>query len=102
MAPVINGCVLFEKVPKDFPVPGETTVHDTTQTIDLDLVSLNGGFLVKTLVISVEPYLRARMQSPEKKSYMPPFTLGESIANYDVGIVLRSENSEVAVGKYVY
>ncbi|KAJ7883236.1 hypothetical protein B0H14DRAFT_2217268, partial [Mycena olivaceomarginata] len=62
MAPVINGCVLFEKVPKDFPVPGETTVHDTTQTIDLDLVSLNGGFLVKTLVISVEPYLRARMQ----------------------------------------
>ncbi|KAJ7861079.1 hypothetical protein B0H14DRAFT_3445599 [Mycena olivaceomarginata] len=81
MAPVINGCVLFEKVPKDFPVPGETTVHDTTQTIDLDLVSLNGGFLVKTL---------------------PPFTLGEPIANYDVGIVLRSENSEVAVGKYVY
>ncbi|KAJ6490827.1 alcohol dehydrogenase [Mycena sanguinolenta] len=102
MAPVLNGRILFAKVPKDFPVPGETTVHDTTQTIDLDLVSLTGGFLVKTLVISVDPYLRARMRSPEEKSYMPPFTLNEPIANFGVGIVLRSENSEVTVGKYVY
>ncbi|KAJ6474932.1 alcohol dehydrogenase [Mycena sanguinolenta] len=101
MARVINGRVLFAKVPKDFPVPGETTVHDTTQTIDLDFVLLNGGFLVKTLVISVDPYLRARMQRPEERSYMPPFTLGEPIANYGVGIVLRSENPEVAVGKFV-
>ncbi|KAJ6506916.1 alcohol dehydrogenase [Mycena sanguinolenta] len=102
MAPVINGRVLFAKVPKDFPVPGETTVHDTTQTIDLETVALNGGFLVKTLVISVDPYLRGRMRSPEKKSYSPPFTLGEPLVGYGVGIVLRSENSEVAVGKYVY
>ncbi|KAJ6490835.1 NAD-P-binding protein [Mycena sanguinolenta] len=102
MAPVINGRILFAKVPKDFPIPGETTVHDTTQTIDLDLVLLNGGFLVKTLVISIDPYLRARMQGPGERAYMPPFTLNESIANYGVGIVLRSENSEVAVGKYVY
>ncbi|KAJ6458192.1 alcohol dehydrogenase [Mycena sanguinolenta] len=96
MAPMVNGRVLFAKVPK------ETTVHDTTRTIDLDFVLLNGGFLVKTLVISVDPYLRARMQRPEERSYMPPFTLGEPIANYGVGVVLRSENPEVAVGKYVY
>ncbi|KAF7341792.1 NAD P-binding protein [Mycena sanguinolenta] len=102
MAPVRNGRVIFAKIPKDFPVPGETTVHDTTQTIDLEGVSLNGGFLVKTLVLSVDPYLRGRMRSPEEKSYAPPFTVGQPIVGYGIGIVLRSENSEVAVGKYVY
>lgn len=53
----------------DFPVPGKTTVCDTTQTIDLDTVPLNGGFLLKTLVLSIDPYQRGRMRDPAKKSY---------------------------------
>ncbi|KAF7341785.1 Zinc-type alcohol dehydrogenase-like protein PB24D3.08c [Mycena sanguinolenta] len=102
MAPVTNGRVIFAKVPKDFPVPGQTTIHDTTQTIDLDVVLLNGGFLIKTLVLSVDPFHRRRMRAPETKSYPPPFTLGGPIMSHGVGVVLRSENSEVAVGKYLY
>jgi len=103
MAPVTNARVLFAAIPKDFPIPGETTVHDTTQTIDLDDVALNGGFLIKTLVLSVDPYMHGRMRSPEVKSYSPPFALGDSpLIGYGVGIVLRSENAEVEVGKYVY
>jgi hypothetical protein len=102
MAPVTNARVLFAAVPKDFPIPGETTVHDTTQTIDLDSAPLNGGFLVKTLVLSVDPYFRGRMRAPEKKSYSAAFPLGEPLAGYGVGVVLRSENPEVAAGKYVY
>lgn len=50
-------------------MPGKTTVYDESQTIDLDSVPLNGGVLVKTLVLSIDPYLRGRMRSPEKKSY---------------------------------
>ncbi|KAF7375770.1 NAD P-binding protein [Mycena sanguinolenta] len=102
MAPATNGRVIFAKVPKDFPVPGETTVYDTTQTIDIDGVPLSGGFLVKTLVLSVDPYFRGKMRTPEKKSYFPPFTLGEPIESHGVGVVLRTDNAEVAVGKYVY
>jgi hypothetical protein len=55
--------------PSDFPIPGETTIYDTSQTIDLDGVPLNGGFFIKTLVLSVDPYMRGRMRASEKKSY---------------------------------
>ncbi|KAJ6488877.1 hypothetical protein C8R45DRAFT_993083 [Mycena sanguinolenta] len=102
MAPITNARVLFASIPKDFPVPGETTVYDATQTIDLDGVPLNGGFLIKTLVLSVDPYMRNRMHGPEKKSYSPPFVLGAPLIGYGIGVVLRSDNSEVSVGKYVY
>jgi hypothetical protein len=44
-------------------------VHDTSETINLDSAPLNGGFLIKTLVLSVDPYMRGRMRRPEVKSY---------------------------------
>ena len=52
-----------------YPEPGKTTVYDTTETIDLQSVVLNGGILIKTLELSIDPYMRGRMRSPEKKSY---------------------------------
>ncbi|KAJ6528264.1 hypothetical protein DFH09DRAFT_161430 [Mycena vulgaris] len=102
MAPTTNGRVLFAAIPKDYPIPGETTVYDTTQTIDLGGAPLNGGFLIKTLVLSIDPYLRGRMRKPEIESYMPAFLLGNALEGYGIGVVLRSENPDVAVGKYVY
>ncbi|KAK7038555.1 NADP-dependent oxidoreductase RED1 [Favolaschia claudopus] len=102
MTPVTNARVLFGSVPKDFPIPGETTIYDASQKIDLDNAPLNGGFLVKTLVLSLDPYMRGKMRSPEKKSYSPPFFPGEPLYGHGVGVVLRSENPEVPVGKYVY
>ncbi|KAJ7300424.1 chaperonin 10-like protein [Mycena albidolilacea] len=102
MAPVTNARVLFNAIPKDFPVPGETTVYDTTQKIDLAGVPLNGGFLIMTLVLSVDPYMRDQMRSPETKSYSAPFTLGEPIVGFGIGVVMRSDKPEVAAGKYVY
>ncbi len=99
MAPVTNGRVLFHSVPtgarstidysvytdvllQGFPEPGKTTVYDTTQTIDLENVPLEGGFLVKTLEISIDPYLRGRMRAPEVKSYSPPFQLGQPCVHH--------------------
>lgn len=52
-----------------FPVPGKTTIYDESQTIDLENVDLKGGFLLKVLVLSIDPYLRGRMRSAEIKSY---------------------------------
>jgi len=102
MPPITNARVLFAAIPKDFPIPGETTVYDTSQKIDLETAPLNGGFLVKTLVLSVDPYMRGRMRSPEKKSYSAPYTLGAPLEGYGIAVVLRSENPDVAAGKYVY
>lgn len=86
MVPIQNARVLFNSVPEGvcgsvvshpsqadrdsgYPIPGETTVYDTSQTIDPETVPLNGGFLTKTLVLSIDPYLRGKMRNPEKKSY---------------------------------
>ena len=52
-----------------FPIPGQTTVYDESQTIDLETVPLNGGFLVKTLVLSIDPYMRSKMRDPSIQSY---------------------------------
>ncbi|RDX54995.1 NAD(P)-binding protein [Lentinus brumalis] len=102
MAPVLNGRLLFNEVPEGFPVPGKTTIYDASQTIDLDNADLQGGFLVKVLVLSIDPYMRGRMRHPEKKSYSPPFTIGEPLANFGVGVVLRSENPAVKPGDHLY
>ncbi|KAJ7016543.1 chaperonin 10-like protein [Mycena alexandri] len=97
MSPIQNARVLFNSVPKGFPVPGETTVYDTTPTIDPDTVPLNGGFLIKTLVLSVDPYFRVAMGG----SHLG-FTLGSPLAGFGVAVVVRSETPSVAVGKHVY
>ncbi|KAJ7657319.1 hypothetical protein DFH06DRAFT_1197963 [Mycena polygramma] len=102
MAPTQNARVLFNSVPQTYPVPGETTVYDTSQTIDPETVPLNGGFLIKTLVLSVDPYFRGKMRAPEKKSYAPAFQIGSPLDGFGVGVVLRSENPSVEVGKHVY
>ncbi|KAF8192152.1 hypothetical protein BJ912DRAFT_849069 [Pholiota molesta] len=102
MAPITNPRVLFNSIPKGYPEPGKTTVYDTTRTIDLERVALDGGVLVKLLDLSVDPYLRGRMRSPEVKSYSPPFALGAPILSYGVGLVVRSEHSGAKVGDHVY
>ncbi|OSX59414.1 hypothetical protein POSPLADRAFT_1075592 [Postia placenta MAD-698-R-SB12] len=94
MAPVKNGRVLFNEVPTGHPVPGRTTVYDDSQTIDPDTVPLNGGFLVKTLVISIDPYIRGKM------SWL--YVIGQPISNYGVGVVLRSEDPAFKPGDHVY
>ncbi|KAF8135827.1 hypothetical protein EV363DRAFT_1159125 [Boletus edulis] len=61
MAPVTNKRIIFKEYPKGLPIPGQTTTFDASQTIDLDNIPLNGGILVKLLVLSLEPYIMARM-----------------------------------------
>uniref|UniRef100_A0A0W0GAY4 Enoyl reductase (ER) domain-containing protein n=1 Tax=Moniliophthora roreri TaxID=221103 RepID=A0A0W0GAY4_MONRR len=97
MTPVRNARVVFAEVPDDsaYPEPGKTIVYDSTPTIDLENVPLNGGFLLKTLVLSVDPYMRGRMR-PGPTGY----TVGQPIHGFGVGVVIRSENPEVKLGDH--
>ncbi|KAJ8502400.1 hypothetical protein ONZ45_g11798 [Pleurotus djamor] len=62
MVAIANKRLVFKQVPtQGWPVPGETTVYDSSQTIDLDNVPLNGGFLVKTLYVSLDYWIYSRM-----------------------------------------
>ncbi|KAJ3999475.1 hypothetical protein F5050DRAFT_1737935 [Lentinula boryana] len=102
MAPITNGRLIFKEIPTGYPIPGKTTVYDTTSTIDLENEPLDGSVLVKTLVLSVDPYLRGKMRAPERQSYTPPFFVGEPLYNFGVGKVVRSENSAFKAGDHVY
>ncbi|KAF5377333.1 hypothetical protein D9757_008008 [Collybiopsis confluens] len=102
MAPVNNGRLIFNEVPTGYPIPGKTTVYDKSSTIDLENEPLNGNILVKTLSISVDPYLRGKMRGPGAKSYAAPFFIGEPLYNFGVGKVLRSENDGFKPGDHVY
>ncbi|KIY65415.1 NAD-P-binding protein [Cylindrobasidium torrendii FP15055 ss-10] len=112
MAPTRNAAVIFNQVPTGYPEPGKTTVYDTTRTIDLDNVSLDGGVLLKIIVLSNDPYLRGKMYDARGVSstlgapdvyalYASPFHLGEPLSNYGVGRVLRSEDARLRVGDHV-
>ncbi|KAF9547766.1 alcohol dehydrogenase [Agrocybe pediades] len=101
MPEVTNGRVLFKSIPEGYPVPGENIVYDTSEKIDLDNVPLNGGILLKTLEVSVDPYMRGRMRDASIESYVDAFELNGSITGFGVAVVVRSESSEVKEGDYV-
>ncbi len=71
----------FEIVEVEVPTPGE------------------GQVLVRNLVMSVDPYMRGRMN--DVKSYMPPFEVGAPLDGGAVGEVVASNADGFAVGDHV-
>jgi NADPH:quinone reductase len=68
--------------------------------VEEELPALHGGeVLLKTLYVSVDPYLRGRMN--DTKSYTPPFELGKPIQSGIVAEVIASNQPNFAVGDYV-
>lgn len=76
MAPIKNGGAIFNEVPQGLPVIDKTIVFKN-ETIDLETVPLNGGVLVKTLCLSIDPYIRAFIRDASIKSFAPAFELGK-------------------------
>jgi NADPH:quinone reductase len=58
-----------------------------------------GEVLVRTLYISVDPYLRGRMR--EGRSYIEPFRVGQVIENGVVGEVMKSRSDKFKTGEIV-
>ncbi|KZT03632.1 NAD(P)-binding protein [Laetiporus sulphureus 93-53] len=102
MAPVRNGRVLFNEIPSGYPDPARTTVYDQSKILDLEKEPLEGGFLVKTLVLSIDPYMRGKMRDASIGSYSRPYLIGEPLTSYGVGVVLRSENPSIKPGDHLY
>lgn len=97
-----NSSLIFNSVPTAFPIPGETLLKTTT-TLDLDMDLSEGSIIVKTLSLSLDPYLRGRMRDVNIPSYAPEFNLGQPIANFGVSVVIRaSPSSAVPLGTHLY
>ncbi|MDY6821987.1 MAG: NADP-dependent oxidoreductase [Deferribacterota bacterium] len=58
-----------------------------------------GQILVQNLYMSVDPYMRGRMNNQE--SYIEPFKIGEPLNGDAVGVVVKSKNSDIKEGDYV-
>ncbi len=59
----------------------------------------DGEFLVQNEWMSVDPYMRGRMNDSE--SYVPPFQIGKPLEGGCVGKVIESRHADFAVGDYV-
>lgn len=59
-----------------------------------------GQFLVRNLWMSVDPYMRGRMN--DTKSYLPSFQLNKPLEGDCVGQIIESKNSQFKVGEYVH
>jgi NADPH-dependent curcumin reductase len=59
----------------------------------------DGGVLIKTLYLSLDPAMRGWMN--EGKSYIPPVGIGEVMRAGGVGVVVASKNPNFAVGDMV-
>jgi len=71
----------FEVVETDVPSPG------------------TGEILVRNKWLSVDPYMRGRMNVGE--SYVPSFKLGEPLEGGCVGEVVKSDNKQLSFGDHV-
>ncbi len=59
----------------------------------------DGEITVRNLSMSVDPYMRGRMV--DRKSYTPPFAIGEALTGGAVGQVVASKAQGYAEGDYV-
>jgi len=58
-----------------------------------------GEIRLETLYVSVDPYMRGRLNHPGGSSYIPPFELDKPMNGSGVGRVVETRNSKYSVGE---
>lgn len=79
------------------PVPENFRLEDTTVPLDLK----QGEVLVRTLYLSVDPYMRCRMNEETGAAYLAPWGLCECVEGGGVGVVESSRNDALSEGDLV-
>lgn len=80
--------------------PAGMPTVDNFQFVDSQVAEPNDGeVLVRTLYISVDPYLRGRMR--EGRSYVEPFEVGQVIESGGVGEVVESRSPKFQPGDII-
>ena len=90
----MNKVILLNKRPV-----GKPTLSDFKFTSAATRVPPTGHILLKTLYVSVDPYLRGRMN--DSKSYVPSFEIGEPIQSGIIAEVIDSTHAELKKGDFV-
>ncbi|MDJ0111407.1 NADP-dependent oxidoreductase, partial [Rhodococcus erythropolis] len=80
--------------------PNGWPTSENFATAEVELPELEDGqILVRNIAISVDPYMRGRMN--DVKSYLPPFQVGAPLDGGAVGEVVESKSADRAVGDVV-
>jgi NADPH-dependent curcumin reductase CurA len=90
----MNKVILLNKRPI-----GKPTLNDFKFSNDAIPVPPTGHILLKTLYVSVDPYLRGRMNDSE--SYVPSFEIGKPIQSGIIAEVIDSTHAEIKKGAFV-
>ena len=94
MTDIISREIQLVSRPKGMPTADNFTIAQT------EIKPLQDGqILVRNLYLSVDPYMRGRMN--EGKSYVPPFELGKALEGGAVGEVIESRAPEFKPGDVV-
>ena len=94
MSPVVSTQVQLVARPVGWPAASDF------RTVQVELGELTPGEVrVRNAFVSVDPYMRGRMN--DRKSYAPPYALGETMTGGAVGRVVASTADDVPVGSVV-
>jgi len=80
------------------PIGMPTAANFTRAQIELKSLP-DGQVLVRNLFMSVDPYMRGRMN--DQKSYVPPFKIGKVLEGGAIGEVIESRAKKLKVGDAV-
>ena len=90
----MNKAIILKSRPKGTPQLSDfKLIEEKTPEVQ------QGEVLLKTLFVSVDPYLRGRMSDAE--SYVPPFQLDKPISSGIVAEVIESKNDNFKKGQFV-
>lgn len=90
----MNKSILLKNRPS-----GKPSLEDFQIIEDEKPMAKDGEILLKTLFVSVDPYLRGRMR--DEPSYIEPFKLHEPIESGIIAEVIDSHNPNFSKGDYV-
>jgi NADPH-dependent curcumin reductase CurA len=90
----INRSIILASRPEGMPNDSHFRMEENAIPEPTD-----GEVLIRTLYLSVDPYMRGRMR--DAKSYVPPFPINEVLMGGVVGEVIDSKNTHFAVGDTV-
>ena len=87
--------IRLKRRPEGMPQPGDFELAETPVP-----TPKAGQVLVRNIYMSVDPYMRGRMV--DRKSYVPPFQIGETLSGGAIGQVVESNgNAKFKKGDYV-
>ena len=95
MSEKINRQIVLAKRPTGKPESVNFRLEETSMPVPKD-----GQVLCKTIYLSLDPYMRGRMNAG--KSYAPPVEIDEVMGGGTVGQVIESKTSEFRAGDFVF